>query len=129
MAKFKIRKILIALLGGVGFVALATVTLKDMPKEDSWFALDTGFHFLGGVFAAWFASLFTNRQLRVFIGVVLIGLLWELAEHLSTVYGQTYWPVIYVYYHSGSLVDTIHDLIADALGGIIFILIYYRYEK
>ncbi len=122
-----IRKIFFTFLFGVFLVALATWFLKDLPESNSWFTLDTVFHFVGGMFAAWCACLIAKDKRVVFVLAVLIGLGWELAEYLSLIYGPIYWPVIYPYYHGGGLIDTLHDLVADVFGIIIFILLYYRY--
>lgn len=123
------RKIILTILVGIGLVAVATLVLKDASESSSWFTLDTLFHFVGGVYTAWCASLFARRPASIFFGALMIGLAWELAECASSVYGPTYWPEVSRYYHTGGLIDTIHDLFADILGTISFILLYCRHEK
>ncbi len=123
------RKLIPVPVVGLGLFLAAILMLKDVPESASWFSLDTGFHVAGGIFAAWCGSLFFKNKAKVFLLALVIGLVWELAEYLSSVYGQTYWPLVYRYYHGGGLVDTIDDLFADLLGMILFILLYYRHEK
>lgn len=123
------RKIIFTLFAGLTIWIVAAVFLTGLPESDSWWTLDTFFHFVGGVFAAWCGSLFSRDKINIFLVALMIGLLWELAEYISSVYGQDYWPVIYNYYRGGGLVDSVHDLIADVLGAGLFILLYYRYEK
>lgn len=123
------RKIYLTLLVGLIIWGAAVVFLTGELESNSWWTLDTFFHLIGGVFAAWCGCLFFRDKAKIFSLAMLIGVGWEFAEHLSSVFGPTYWPTIYLYYHGGGLVDTLHDLIADFLGAVVFILLYYRYEK
>lgn len=124
-----IKKVGFTILVGVSLVLLASFMLKDAPESSSWFTLDTLFHFVGGGFAAWCGSLVSRKKVAVFLVAMFISVVWEVAEHLSTIYGPVYWPAIYRYYHGGGFVDTVGDLWADFFGAVTFILLYYRYEN
>lgn len=95
--------------------------------------LDKIFHIVGGFLIAWFFidyfdELKTSDKLKRLIiclaGAALISLVWEFAEHFSSVYGPTHFPWIYHYFYGGNLVDTLHDLIADLSGALLFGLFF-----
>jgi hypothetical protein len=86
--------------------------------------LDKYFHFLGGLIAGWFFSVYMasdfqtrGSRFRFFLAVVgaatLAGVLWEFAERLSSMYGT---PLMQHYFYGGDIIDTLGDLAAD-IGG------------
>ncbi len=85
-----------------------------------WF--DIPMHILGGIMAGLFTFVFlritklSERTRNLIIGVLLVGIGWELLEILYRVDDFTirYW------------MDTIKDLIDDTIGGIISIYIWKK---
>ncbi|HVZ10999.1 MAG TPA: hypothetical protein VG941_01055 [Candidatus Paceibacterota bacterium] len=98
--------------------------------------LDKIFHFFGGGIAAWFCiewlrarkpSFHVQKSWLATAGLVLaIGLVWELAEHLSSVYSPVYAPWFLKYFYGGDTLDTIGDVIADLAGALVIIFSYPR---
>jgi hypothetical protein len=90
---------------------------------------DKVLHTLGGLIVAWFFSIYFEKELastskwkKVLIltaMAALIGLVWEFAEY-SAIYVKNYLPLVYEYFHGGSLTDTLTDLVSDVTGGFLF---------
>jgi arginine exporter protein ArgO len=91
--------------------------------------LDKVMHATGGIIVGWFAfSLLQDdiararwwRQLIIIVGIVaLVGVAWEFAEYTATQLRGSL-PTLYHYFHGGDLGDTLGDLTADLLGGVLF---------
>lgn len=108
------------------------VVLAFLGAEFRWYRywdhLDTAFHFVGGVIAAWFVlALLQNdiihlkpwKQVAMIVsGALLIGVFWEFAEYISGV-GQNLWPSISSFFHGGDVADTLTDLVADIFGALL----------
>ena len=94
--------------------------------------LDKIFHFLGGAIAGWVGvELYRSKKeslgswiyfLSVISFAVSIGVLWEYAEYLSSVYSPDYFPSILKYFYGGGISDTLGDLVADTIGAILAVL-------
>jgi len=110
-----------------------------------WFGLhsfdhfDTVLHFIGGFLIAWLALSILGKKINsyskagaiilVIILVLTVGIVWEIAEHISGRYGQEYFPLIYGYFHGGDPKDTMIDLVADSVGGLLFIIAWMIIKK
>jgi uncharacterized membrane protein YjdF len=89
---------------------------------------DKTMHLLGGITAAWLALALLQdelthlrawKQLVIIVSVTLaIGIAWEWAEYASTL-TRAHTPWLYRWFHGGDLPDTLADLIADAIGGVL----------
>lgn len=90
-------------------------------------------HIGGGVIAAMFVASILDqksgksgklKRLAVILVLVLvIGVVWEIAENLSSIYGPTYWPILGEYFYGGDLADTFGDLGSDLLGAFLYFLV------
>ena len=125
-----LRPILVALL----FV-LATVFIAGFFNVYNYIPhLDKIFHFFGGGIAAWFVIEFWKYRKHhfrpqihwtmIFSAVLAIGLLWELAEYLSSLYSPHYFPWFVKYFYGGGLYDSIGDVVADMTGALLIIFSY-----
>ncbi|MBX4189939.1 DUF2238 domain-containing protein [Candidatus Parcubacteria bacterium] len=98
-------------------------------------SFDKVLHFTGGLVAAWFitsilygdlSNLSKWKKILIIASCALtIGVVWEFVEYLTNVFthnGAVH-PLIHKYLFAGSLPDTLGDLAADLLGGILFGLI------
>ncbi|MEK7600839.1 MAG: hypothetical protein AAB463_02685 [Patescibacteria group bacterium] len=104
------------------FVTGATNLYELIP----WF--DKLMHLAGGASIAWLAHRHFSHNSHThqnplyawaILGVVaVVGIAWEVAEHTSSLFGQTYWPSIYMYFHGGDLTDTLIDLVLDLTGAL-----------
>lgn len=97
---------------------------------------DKVMHLLGGFVIAWlFWNLFYSDLKKLSLpgfcfflisAAVTVGVFWEFLEYLSGLYlGQAHTPglaLFYRYFHGGDLKDTLGDLLADSIGGILFVL-------
>ncbi|MBP9822071.1 MAG: hypothetical protein KBC81_01325 [Candidatus Pacebacteria bacterium] len=91
-------------------------------------------HVIGGIAVAWlfeplFSKNYSSKKSLGFwlaiIGVVsTVGIAWEIAEHLSSVYSPVYLPKFLKYFYGGDLSDTLRDLVADISGSLIYL--FYR---
>jgi hypothetical protein len=86
--------------------------------------LDKFLHAGGGLIAGWFFALyfkndFQDSRVRYILAIVsavaLVGVLWEFAERLSTLYAPHWFKY---YFYGGDLNDTLTDLAADLIGGL-----------
>lgn len=94
--------------------------------------LDKVYHALGGMVLGWFFFRYFNGPdfkltplnliFTTVAAVCFFGVIWEFAERLSSVYSPVYFPSLYQYFHGGDLNDTLFDLVADMLGGLLFVL-------
>lgn len=85
-------------------------------------------HLTGGVIVAWFFDYIFFEEIKhmahwkiilvLVSSACFIGVLWEFAEYLSTFSRHTY-PLLYHYFHGGNFADTMSDLTADIVGGIL----------
>lgn len=99
---------------------------------------DTILHFLGGFFLAmFFAAFFRNYGITdksfgkakflifgliILSATMLVGIFWEFAEYLATVYFKSYLFKNHgIICCIGNLDDTIGDLALDAIGAITFL--------
>jgi TRAP-type C4-dicarboxylate transport system permease small subunit len=91
-----------------------------------WF-FDMPMHFLGGfwlglsfIYLFWSKTVSVKLFIEIILGVLLLGVLWELFEVIFTNYiGQTPFNTL----------DTISDLCFDLAGGLSAILYIFRYER
>lgn len=91
---------------------------------------DVAMHLLGGVGIALFVvgllmmrrntTFFSARN--IIIGVLIVGIIWELFEITFEFTGYPLWTKLYY-------LDTAKDLVMDMLGGIIVAVIYSRKSK
>ena len=94
---------------------------------DQYPEFDSVLHFLGGFIVAWFVGHFLAHQsprtyvTRIGLAVLVIGVLWEIAEYLAGVI-LPHDSIIYIYFHGGALPDTLLDLFLDMLGAGVFVL-------
>ena len=92
--------------------------------------IDKLYHFLGGFALAWLfysylaADIFNFSKFKRILAIVsivcLIGVFWEYAERLSTIYSPQHLPVLYHWFHGGDLNDTLLYILADITGGLFF---------
>ncbi len=102
----------------------------------SYFAADVSYankiiHTIGGIGVAWlfeplFLKNYSSRKSIAFwlslIGIAsFVGILWEFAEHLSSVYSPIYLPKLVTYFYGGGISDTLKDLASDILGSLLFL--------
>ncbi|OGN27611.1 MAG: hypothetical protein A2941_01280 [Candidatus Yanofskybacteria bacterium RIFCSPLOWO2_01_FULL_49_17] len=91
--------------------------------------LDKALHVIGGAIASWFFLEYFRddfqkigpwtkfRYLLAVIGsAVLVGLIWEFAERLSSLYGTS---LMRRYLYGGDVDDTLIDLAADIVGAVL----------
>lgn len=107
--------------------ALIPHSAWPMLREGELFGFDKLFHMAGGVGLGWFALLLYERHIRsrpvlaisILLAVLALGAAWEVFE----------W-VLWLLEHPGlaahNLTDTILDLIADTLGGLL--VVAYRFK-
>lgn len=99
--------------------------------------LDKLFHFIGGLIVVWFFSICLNNKfsklpvweklIALLTVIFLVGLFWEFLEYISGSYLKNYWPILGRYFYIGNLRDSLGDLTADVMGGLVFSLVYlYR---
>ena len=96
--------------------------------------LDKIFHFFDGGIIAWLVIEFWRYQRHNFrpqihwpvimIAVLVVGLTWELAEHLSSLYSPKYLPWFMKYFYGGDIVDTVGDVVSDLAGAFVIIFSY-----
>ena len=90
---------------------------------------DKVLHVGGGVVVAWFFYRYLGNYLNSFSHfkqflilvamTALVGLIWEFAEYGARFIATSH-PVIYQYFHGGDLKDTLGDLLADLIGGVLY---------
>lgn len=98
--------------------------------------IDKLYHILGGFALGWFfyTHLFFKKadphgfswwhQLLIIVSTVcFVGVLWEYAERLSTLYGPAHAPWIYAWFNGGNFNDTLLDLCADMFGAAAFFVL------
>lgn len=87
----------------------------------SWF--DMLMHFLGGFWVGLFflyvfydKNQFSKKLLAVILGVLLIGVLWEVFEFFLNV----------IAHDTFSIADTLSDIFFDLVGGFLAIFFYFK---
>ena len=103
-----------------------------------WYVLiphiDKVFHFSGGLALGWFFCLFLGvrnlpiaswkKILIVVSATCFVAVCWEYAERLSSLYAPHYAPWLYHWFNGGDLDDTLLDILAGMMGGLVFSSIY-----
>lgn len=95
--------------------------------------IDKMFHVIGGIIVAWYFSRlwrgkldhfeYAERLVLFMSCVALTGIVWELLEY-STSLPILKNPTLHYYLYSGTLADTLLDIIADLFGAAVFALLY-----
>lgn len=125
------KKYLFPVFAGIAVVFFGLVVANHYGLYGQIENLDKVFHFLGGLVLGWFfyryftapESKLTNLNL-VFVCLSVVcffGVIWEFAEHLSSIYSLDYFPWLYKWFHGGTITDTLLDLVADMVGGLVFV--------
>ncbi|PIR45134.1 MAG: hypothetical protein COV10_01260 [Candidatus Vogelbacteria bacterium CG10_big_fil_rev_8_21_14_0_10_51_16] len=99
--------------GGVGF---------ELHITTIWF--DKLLHFLGGMVVTWFvltAIPHLRTTLAILAVVLVVGLLWEMAEWWGSFGNTSAFPLYAKYMGIGTHLDTIFDLLFDLLGGAVLL--------
>ncbi len=117
------------------FVGIFVTNIFDLDHQFPF--LDKVYHTLGGVALGWFFYTYFFLHNKSFVGwrqifltvaaVCLVGVFWEYAERLSTLYAPSHARWLYQWFNGGNFNDTLLDLLADMAGGAIFFL--YPYFK
>lgn len=105
-----------------GFVILLHVIATELYLYWTYRGVDIPMHILGGIMAGLFTYLFlrvagfSERTRSVLLGVLVVGVAWEVLELIYKVEPLTvrYW------------IDTAKDLVNDTIGGIISIYIWKK---
>ena len=118
-----------AVLSGIILVFLATFVAASVHLYSSLPHFDKIFHIVGGAIVAWAAYACFKGDLEHMspLGAILflagmacaVGILWECAERLSSIYAVHDFHTIYHFFHGGDLDDTLGDLLADTAGGLL----------
>lgn len=127
-----IKKYLPPIIAGVVVIIFGLIISNYLGHYDLIPELDSIYHVLGGVVLGWFFyRYFTNHAsgltafnltLVCVASVCLIGVFWEIAERLSSIYSDPYFPWLYRWFHGGDLDDTLFDLLCDMFGGFAFVV-------
>jgi hypothetical protein len=116
----------------LALVVLIIVLIAHLFGLDGWYyeveSYDTFMHFIGGaglgLFVAGLIGTYYDKTkvtyLNVFLGVILGGIAWELFEMYYEITGHPLWSTLYY-------LDTVKDLIMDALGGVV--VTYFMIRK
>jgi hypothetical protein len=107
--------------------AIVTITLHHLASTYSWYwlyrGIDIPMHMLGGLMAGFFTivalDIFSQKvtYTKILIGVLIVGILWEVLEWM---YGLSGLSVLYRY-------DVIKDIVDDLIGGLGACLIWKKY--
>ena len=132
----KINPITYPIIFGIALFILGIFVSGFFELYYKFIYLDTFYHFLGGVVLGWFfytwlfpiptANLSVvsfSKFTKLFIvvsAICMVGVFWEYAERLSTIYASVHAPWLYHWFSGGNLNDTLLDLLADMLGGSVF---------
>ena len=116
-----------SILGAILFLVFGIFVANKFYLYQHFDHFDKLMHITGGIFAAlimWqFSPLPMTGWKRVVVLVAyacLIGVFWEFAERLSSVYCPTYCKVVHHYFQGGDLDDTLGDITADMVGGLLY---------
>src|SRR3989344_169847 len=109
---------LLVLFGGV-FVGTRVAVYEAVPYFDSIL------HAAGGFTVTWFFSVFYKnylpsmsriRRYGILLGTTaFVGVVWEIAEFISSKFSPGRSDLLYTYFHGGNLTDTMADLVFDLL--------------
>jgi len=125
---------------------LFTLLLLNIPSMYygwylNWWWVDTSQHLLGGFFVAMLMYYYLKDRLKegeflkntlIVVGAtVFIGVVWEFSEYIAN---QTLIEPLYRWfgikgYFIGDLPDTINDLLMDILGGLVFLLSHFFWNR
>ncbi|OGN34904.1 MAG: hypothetical protein A3I39_01285 [Candidatus Yanofskybacteria bacterium RIFCSPLOWO2_02_FULL_47_9b] len=108
------------------FLIATSFFLDQFDLYDKISHLDKILHVFGGAIAGWFFVNYFQKDfaqseskwnylLAVAGAAMLVGVFWEFAERLSTLYGS---PLMRHYFYGLDLDDTLMDLTADLAGAV-----------
>ena len=129
-----IKKFFVSALPMLVVFLFDNVVNNSLGLYDRWRWLDIPMHLLGGVVAAWSCHRFYKKikneinikplfaRLWLYVGTTaIIGILWEVYEFL--------FHVVTRIITQPSVGDTVHDLVNDLIGAVLFCGLIFLFDK